>query len=84
MPVISWVVICVTHLKFRAYCRRHNKETKFKSILYPWTNYLSLLFLAGVIFFMAQIPDMQLAVLFLPIWLLVLWLGYCQYRKHRR
>ena len=32
---------------------------------------------------MAQIPDMQLAVLFLPIWLLVLWLGYCQYRKHR-
>ena len=82
--VISWVVICVTHLKFRAYCRMHNKETKFKSILYPWTNYLSLLFLAGVIFFMAQIPDMQLAVLFLPIWLLVLWLGYCQYRKHRR
>ena len=81
--VISWVVICVTHLKFRAYCRMHNKETKFKSILYPWTNYLSLLFLAGVIFFMAQIPDMQLAVLFLPIWLLVLWLGYCQYRKHR-
>ena len=81
--VISWVVICVTHLKFRAYCKRHKKETKFHAIFYPWANYLALIFLAGVIFFMAQIPDMQLAVLFLPIWLLVLWIGYCQYKRHR-
>ena len=81
--VISWVVICVTHLKFRRYCSLHHKETKFHAILYPWANYLALIFLAGVIFFMAQIPDMQLAVLFLPIWLLVLWIGYCQYKRHR-
>ena len=48
--VISWVVICITHLKFRAYCQAHGKQTKFHAILYPWANYLSLLFLAGVSF----------------------------------
>ena len=78
--VISWVVICVTHLHFKKRCATEGKGTKFASILYPFTNYLSLAFLAGVIFFMAQVPDMQLAVLFLPIWLCVLAIGY-QFRK---
>lgn len=81
--VISWVVICITHLKFRAYCQAHGKQTKFHAILYPWANYLSLLFLAGVVFFVSQIPDMHLAVLFLPAWLFVLWLGYCRYRRNK-
>ncbi len=80
--VISWVVICVTHLKFRQACAAAGKTTKFQSILYPATNYLSLLFLAAVVFFMAQIPDMQLAVLFLPIWLAVLGVGYQIYKKN--
>ena len=78
--VISWVTICVTHLKFKQHCAATHHPTKFHAILYPFTNYLSLAFLAGVIFFMTQIPDMQLAVLFLPIWLCVLWVGY-QFRR---
>ncbi len=81
--VISWVTICVTHLLFRRRCAAEGRGTKFRSPLYPWTNLISLAFLAGVIFFMAQVPDMQLAVLFLPAWLLVLFLGY-QYRKRQR
>ena len=74
--VISWVTICVTHLLFRRHCAAEGRATKFRSPLYPWTNLLSLVFLAGVIFFMAQVPDMQLAVLFLPAWLIVLFIGY--------
>ena len=81
--VISWVTICVTHLLFRRRCAAEGRGTKFRSPLYPWTNLISLAFLAGVIFFMTQVPDMQLAVLFLPAWLLVLFLGY-QYRKRQR
>ena len=81
--VISWVTICVTHLLFRRRCAAEGRGTKFRSPLYPWTNLISLAFLAGVIFFMAQVPDMQLAVLFLPAWLLVLFLGY-QYRKRQQ
>ncbi len=80
--VISWVTICVTHLLFRRRCAAEGRATRFRSPLYPWTNVLSLVFLAGVIFFMAQVPDMQLAVLFLPAWLLVLFVGYrCRRRQ---
>ena len=32
---------------------------------------------------MAQIPDMQLAVIFLPIWLIVLAIGYQLYKKNQ-
>ena len=81
--VISWVVICITHLKFRALCAAQHKDTRFKALLYPVANYLCLAFLAGVIFFMAQIPDMQLAVIFLPIWLIVLAIGYQLYKKNQ-
>lgn len=81
--VISWVTICVTHLLFRRRCAAEGRGMKFRSPLYPWTNLISLAFLAGVIFFMTQVPDMQLAVLFLPAWLLVLFLGY-QYRKRQQ
>ncbi len=80
---ISWVVICITHLKFRALCAAQHKDTRFKALLYPVANYLCLAFLAGVIFFMAQIPDMQLAVIFLPIWLIVLAIGYQLYKKNQ-
>ena len=79
--VISWVVICITHLKFRQRCAAEHKETKFQALLYPAANYLCLAFLAGVIFFMAQIPDMQLAVIFLPLWLIALTIGYQIYKK---
>ena len=79
--VISWVVICITQLKFRQRCAAEHKETKFQALLYPAANYLCLAFLAGVIFFMAQIPDMQLAVIFLPLWLIALTIGYQIYKK---
>ncbi len=74
--VISWGTICITHLRFRHHCDRTGKETKFHALLYPAANYLCLLFLAGILFFMAQIPDMQLAVGILPVWVLVLYIGY--------
>lgn len=74
--VVDWIVICITHIKFRQYCEREGHETSFRSILYPWTNYLSLAFLLGVVFMMTQIPDMQMAVVITPVWLFVLWLGY--------
>ncbi len=82
--VISWVTICITHLKFRAYCRKKDIRVPFLSPLCPWTNYLCLAFLAGVIFFMTQIPDLELAVLFLPVWILVLFCGYRLSRRKNR
>ncbi len=74
--VITWVSIAITHLKFRRYCRERSHATKFKALLYPFGNYLCLAFFAGIIALMAQIPDMQMAVIVLPVWLLVLWIGF--------
>ncbi|MBQ1336252.1 MAG: amino acid permease, partial [Selenomonadaceae bacterium] len=74
--VITWVSIAITHLKFRRYCREHSHATRFRALLYPFGNYLCLAFFAGIIALMAQIPDMQMAVIVLPVWLLVLWIGF--------
>ncbi|MCI7261356.1 MAG: amino acid permease [Selenomonas sp.] len=73
---ISWMTITITHLKFRAKCLAEGKATKFKSPFYPVINYICMAFLFGVWGFMTQIEDMKLAVIILPIWLLLLWLGY--------
>ena len=84
--VISWTTIVVTHLKFRRKMAREGAHIKFRAPFYPWINYVCLVFLAGVVFMMAQLPGMQLAVLILPAWLLVLRLGYRakQKRAHHR
>ena len=76
--VVSWVVIVVTHMKFRRSHQRAGDVDKlhFKSLLYPWANYLCLLFLAGIVVLMTQSEDMQLAIGLLPVWLLALWLGF--------
>ena len=74
--VINWVCITLTHMKFRKYCEENGVHSKFRSILYPLTNYVSLAFLVGVIVMMTQIPDMRLAVIALPIWLCILYAGY--------
>lgn len=73
---ISWMTITITHFKFRAKCLAEGKATKFKSPFYPVINYICMAFLLGVWGFMTQIEDMKLAVIILPIWLLLLWLGY--------
>lgn len=80
--VISWMTIVITHLKFRKYCREHKKTVKFRTPFYPVINYICIAFLIGVVAFMTQIPDMQLAVVVLPIWLFVLWIGY-RYKMRR-
>ena len=76
--VVSWFVIVVTHMKFRSACKAEGslEKLQFKSLFYPWANYLCLIFLAGIVFLMTQVEDMQMAVLLLPGWIFLLWLGF--------
>ena len=71
--VISWAMIVLTHLKFRAYYRR---TPKFKALFFPFANYLCLMFLAGVLILMTTMEEMRLAVMIMPIWLCAIWLFY--------
>lgn len=74
--VISWFIIVVTHLKFKRHCERTNHPTKFHSIAYPFTNYLCMAFMIGVVAMMATLKDMRLAVIVMPIWIAIIIAGF--------
>lgn len=76
--IVSWFIIVITHIKFRRQKEIEGTADKilFKSLFFPAADYLCLLFLAGIVVLMTQIEDMQLAVLLLPVWLFIIWLGY--------
>ena len=74
--IISWGTIVITHLKFRCLYAREGRRAKFRAPFFPVVNYICLAFLVMMYAIMTQIPDMQFAVLVLPVWLFVLWLGY--------
>ncbi|WP_113626676.1 amino acid permease [Pectobacterium peruviense] len=79
--VINWAMICITHLKFRAAKKQEGQETRFKSLGYPVTNVICLLFLAGILVIMAMTPGIQISVLLIPFWLLALAVSYVVKKK---
>lgn len=74
--VISWAMIVLTHLNFRKYCAAAGVVPKFKSLFYPFADYLCLAFLAGILIIMAMMDSMRPAVIVIPIWVLVIRLLY--------
>jgi len=74
--IISWGTIIITHLKFRRLYVQEGRRARFCAPFFPVANYICLAFLVMMYLLMTQIPDMQFAVAVLPVWLLVLWLGY--------
>ncbi|VVD80398.1 Aromatic amino acid transport protein AroP [Pandoraea iniqua] len=74
--IINWAMISVIHLVFRRAKARAGETTVFKSLWYPFTNYLCLVFLAGILVVMYLIPDLRISVYLIPVWLVVLTLGY--------
>ncbi|MEG3134238.1 amino acid permease [Rouxiella sp. T17] len=80
--VINWAMISITHLKFRRALHTVNQKTRFPSLAYPFTNYLCLAFLAAILVIMFMTPGMQISVWLIPVWLLMLAVGY-QFRKKK-
>lgn len=74
--VISWGLIVLTHLKFREHCKAAGITPKFKSLFYPFADYLSLAFLAGILIIMAMMDEMRISVFVMPIWILAIWFLY--------
>lgn len=68
--MVPWLVILTSQLYFR----QRNKDKlvghPFKSILFPWVNYATLLFLACVLVGMAINPDTRLSLIVGAIFLL--------------
>ncbi|MFC3396638.1 amino acid permease [Brenneria rubrifaciens] len=82
--VINWAMISLAHLKFRAQKDKEGTVTKFKALLYPLGNYICLLFLAGILVIMYLTPSIQISVLLIPVWLIILGIGYFFKQKKQR
>jgi aromatic amino acid transport protein AroP len=80
--IINWGMISWIHLRFRAQKQKAGQVTAFRSLGYPFTNYLCLVFLAGILAVMYATPDLRLSVYLIPVWLAVLGVGY--WSKQRR
>lgn len=76
--IFNWVMILITHLKFRRAKQETGKEKDlaFKLPLYPISNYVTLVFLAIVVVLMAYIPDMAYSLYIGPVWIVILYIGY--------
>lgn len=74
--VINWAMISLAHIKFRQAMRLEGIETKFKALFYPLGNYICLLFMAGILVIMAITPGMAISVWLIPVWLVILGIGY--------
>ncbi|MEY0233623.1 bifunctional threonine/serine APC transporter ThrP [Providencia manganoxydans] len=68
--MVPWIVILTSQLRFRQQNKDKLAEHPFKSILFPWVNYATLLFLACVIVGMAINPDTRLSLIVGAIFLL--------------
>lgn len=73
--VINWIVISYTHLKFKKHMLQTQTTTLFPSIAYPFTNYLCIVFMCGILWIMSQ-SDMRIAVWMIPCWISILTLAY--------
>ncbi|HDL6967568.1 TPA: amino acid permease [Yersinia enterocolitica] len=82
--VINWAMISLAHLKFRAAKNRQGVISQFKAFWYPFSNYLCLLFLTGILVIMYLTPGIQISVLLIPAWLVLLAVGYILKNRNQR
>ncbi|MDR1418686.1 MAG: amino acid permease [Endomicrobium sp.] len=71
--LVNWGLITLAHIKFK----QKNKETLFPVPFYPYSNYLTLVF---ILFILATMTLPQIGMLKqvvgLPIWILIAYIGY--------
>lgn len=74
--VINWMVLSLTHLKFKQRMLQLKKVSIFPSIAYPLTNYICVIFMLCILVIMWMTPDMRIAVMLIPVWITCLSLAY--------
>jgi aromatic amino acid transport protein AroP len=80
--IINWLMISITHLKFRKSKQIEQIKTKFPSFLYPISNYICLVFLIGILAMM-WITGLKMPVELIPGWILLLYICYLIVKKRK-
>ncbi|MGA8135406.1 MAG: amino acid permease, partial [Pseudomonas gingeri] len=71
--IINWIVISLTHLKFRKAMERQGVVPGFKAFWTPFSNYLCLAFVALILVVMLMIPGISVSVYVMPLWVLFIY-----------
>ncbi len=74
--IINWFMISLTHLKFRQALDRQGVVPHFKAWWAPYGNYLCLVFVLFILGTMLLIPGVRMSVFAVPVWVLLMWIGY--------
>ena len=83
--VFSWFMILLAQMKYRKTLTPDQiKNIKFPMKGYPYTNYISIIFLVILIVIMFMSPDTRVAVIVGPLWLVALVAYYYGSGIHKR
>ena len=74
--VINWMMLALTHLKFKQRMLALQKSTLFPTLIYPISNYICIVFMLGILVVMWLTLDMRIAVMLIPLWIGCLTLTY--------
>jgi aromatic amino acid transport protein AroP len=66
--VLMWVIIIVTHLKFRVSMQRNGKQAEFPAPFAPFTNYICLAFMLLITVVLFLTPEVRISVYAMPFW----------------
>jgi D-serine/D-alanine/glycine transporter len=70
--IFIWGITVISHLKYRKTRPDLAKVNKFKLPLYPFSNYLILVFLAFVLVVLGLAEDTRIALFVTPVWFIML------------
>lgn len=83
--LFTWFVILRTQQKFRASLSQEEKKLlTYKMPFAPWSGYLTMLFLLGVVVASAFRDDTRVALYVTPVWFAILLIGYHFIEKNKR
>jgi len=82
--VINWAMISLAHMKFRRAKQQQGVKTRFPALLYPLGNWVCLLFMAAVLIIMLMTPGMAISVYLIPVWIIILGVGYMFKEKNAK
>ncbi len=81
--VINWIMISITHLKYRQQKDIEKTKTLFPSFLYPISNYICLVFLLGVLVIM-WFTGLKISEELIPIWMIFLYISYLIVKANKK
>ncbi|MCO8163155.1 amino acid permease [Pseudomonas sp. 21LCFQ010] len=74
--LINWVMITLTHMRFRRAMRIKGEALHFRALWFPFGNILCLAFMAMILVVLLMIPGIRISVFMIPVWVVLLWVAF--------